>query len=215
MQSMKEAIKEVTQDIEKFLDQDWGSTIWKWCHQAPKGARPDCTKCIYHPRRWKSWSFWTHNGRGWLSGYLKWGVAFVTPNNSWEYSDELSSATIAQQERLLAEHNVQVAEYEKCIGLTNALKLKICEAVESIYLKEIKHPLLDFDEIMPMEILQHLWDYVGDLDYIYTTALKKWQSMGSWKWPHCSIFCKNAKGQRQVGMSKSVLKQKWLIWHWQ
>ena len=42
-----------------------------------------------------------------------------------------------------------------------------------------------------------------DLDYTDTTAFKKeCQSIRSWKQTHCSLFCKSAKGQRQVGMSE-------------
>ena len=54
------------------------------------------------------------------------GVAFVTSNNPEVYPDVPAGVTTAQWERFVTEHKAKVVEYEKCLGVTNALKLKIC-----------------------------------------------------------------------------------------
>ena len=100
-------------------------------------------------------------------------MAFVIAKNPGVYPNVPASAKTAQWERLVTELKAEVAEYEKCLGVTNALKLKICEAVESMYLKEIKHLLLIFDKINANKNMQHLQDQGGDLDYKDITALKK------------------------------------------
>ena len=60
------------------------------------------------------------------------GVAFIGLNNPGVYPDITASATTAQQERLVTDYKAEVAVYEKCLSVTYVLKLKICEAVESI-----------------------------------------------------------------------------------
>ena len=131
---MKEAIMEVTQDIEKFLEtqevtkiqgQPFKNDVTKLQKELGQITQKLYTILLDENHGnleliMEEVSYWKISNRR---------VSFVIPNNTGVYLDVPASVTTAQWERLVAEHKAEVAEYEKGLNVTNALTLKICEAV--------------------------------------------------------------------------------------
>ena len=64
------------------------------------------------------------------------GVKFIQPENPGVYPESLSNST-KEREHQVAQHKAKVIEYEKVLGVENALRDAIIEAVPEMYLAEI------------------------------------------------------------------------------
>ena len=71
----------------------------------------------------------------------------------------------------MAEHKDKIRKFETYLGVENALHLKIKEAVDPEGLKAIRSPNLGFTHHAPIDMLMHLRDGGGDLDYMDVTHL--------------------------------------------
>ena len=101
------------------------------------------------------------------------GVAWVTPNNPGHYPENIpTGAPSAVRERFVAEHKASKEEFERCQGVINALRALIQEAVKEEYLSELDDPIHGFFQISPLEMLKHLKERGGDLDYTDKGELK-------------------------------------------
>ncbi len=100
------------------------------------------------------------------------GVAFVNPANPGTYPANVSAnAAAGVQARAEAEHKEFVREYKTLQGVIQATKDIILKAVGQEYLLEIKDKTLGFLNQTPNDMLTHLWNRGGALDFADTKTL--------------------------------------------
>ena len=83
------------------------------------------------------------------------GVEFTRPENPGVYPENLSNVA-KDRERQVAEHKAKIVEYEKVLGVENALRDAIHEAVPEQYLAEITDTYLGLSHKSLREIVEHL-----------------------------------------------------------
>ena len=71
----------------------------------------------------------------------------------------------------VAKHKLEVKECETYLGVENALRIKIKEAVDSEWLEAIQSAMLGFTHVMPLAMLTHLQSSGVNLDFIDDTDL--------------------------------------------
>jgi hypothetical protein len=100
------------------------------------------------------------------------GVAFVNPANPGTYPAKVPN-NVAQglQARAEVEHKELVNEYETFQGVVQATKDIIFEAVDNEYLLEIEDEILGFLNQTPTDMLTHLRNRGGALDFADTKTL--------------------------------------------
>ena len=107
------------------------------------------------------------------------GVAFVNPANPGTYPAGVpNNAAQGVRARAEAEHKELMKEYETFQGVVQATKDIILEAVENEYLLEIKDKILGFLNQTPTDILTHLRNRGGALDFADTknvVSRKRWR----------------------------------------
>ena len=59
------------------------------------------------------------------------------------------------------------------MGVISGLKEKILEAVDEEWLKELAHKIMEYQNVTILEMLQHLEDRGGDINYIDIQEMKK------------------------------------------
>jgi hypothetical protein len=100
------------------------------------------------------------------------GVAFVNPANPGNYPANVpGNAASGVRARAEAEHKEQVREYETFQGVTQATKDIIQEAVDNEYLLEIEDEILGFLNQTPTDMMTHLRNRGGALDFADTKTL--------------------------------------------
>ncbi len=100
------------------------------------------------------------------------GVVFVNPANPGTYPAYITANAAAQvQARAETEHKEFVWEYKTLQGVVQATKDIILEAVNQEYLLEIKDKTLGFLNQTPNNMLTHLWNCGGALDFADTKTL--------------------------------------------
>lgn len=100
---------------------------------------------------------------------LSGGVDFVDPVNPGVYP--AGAMTAAQRPQREAEHKELMKQFETWAGVRDGLKDLILQAVEEIYLEEIKAPTIGFLNVTPRAMLTHLNDRWGGLDFVDISAL--------------------------------------------
>lgn len=100
------------------------------------------------------------------------GVPFVTPSHPGHHPARLSSVA-ATREMQLAKHKADVITYETCAGVINGVKELIAGAVSEEWLEEIDDETLGFQNVSILEMLEHLENRGGDIDYIDIQDMKK------------------------------------------
>jgi hypothetical protein len=108
------------------------------------------------------------------------GTAFVNPPNPGTYPTNVAG-NMATGVRAQAEvgHKEEIREYETFQGVIQATKDIILEAVDSEYLLEIEDEILGFLNQTPTQMLTHLRNRGGALDYADTKNLLAEQD-GEW-----------------------------------
>jgi hypothetical protein len=97
------------------------------------------------------------------------GVAFVNPANPETYPANVpANAAAGVQARAEAEHKEFVQEYKTLQGVVQAMKDIILKAVNQEYLLEIKDETLGFLNQTPNNMLTHVWNCGGALDFADT-----------------------------------------------
>jgi hypothetical protein len=100
------------------------------------------------------------------------GIAFANPANPGTYpANVLGNATAGVRARAEAEHKEFVREYETFQGVIQATKDIILEAIDHKYLLEIEDKILGFPNQMPTDMLTHLQNRGGALDFADTKTL--------------------------------------------
>jgi hypothetical protein len=100
------------------------------------------------------------------------GVAFANPANPGNYPANVpGNAAAGVRARAEAEHKEEVKEYETFQGVMQATKDIILEAVDPEYLLEIKDEILGFLNQTPTDMLNHLRNRGGALDFADTKTL--------------------------------------------
>ncbi len=100
------------------------------------------------------------------------GVAFVNPANPGTYPANVpANAAAGVQTRAEAEHKEFVWEYETLQGVVLATKDIILKSVDQEYLLEIEDETLSFTNQTPNDMLTHLRNRGGALDFADTKTL--------------------------------------------
>jgi hypothetical protein len=100
------------------------------------------------------------------------GVPFNNPANPGNYPANVAgNAAAGVRARAEAEHKEEVKEYETFQGVVQATKDIILEAVDHEYLLEIEDEILGFLNQTPTDMLTHLRNRGGALDFADTKTL--------------------------------------------
>jgi hypothetical protein len=100
------------------------------------------------------------------------GVAFVNPANPGTYPANVpNNAAQGLRARVEAEHKELVKEYETFQGVVQATKDIILRAVDNEYLLELEDKILGFLNQIPTDMLTHLQNRGGALDFADTKTL--------------------------------------------
>jgi hypothetical protein len=100
------------------------------------------------------------------------GVPFNNPVNPGNYPANIAgNAAAGVRARAEAEHKEEVREYETFQGVMQATKDIIMEAVDHEYLLEIEDEILGFLNQTPTDMLTHLRNRGGALDFADTKTL--------------------------------------------
>ncbi len=135
------------------------------------------------------------------------GTAFINPTNPGIYPVGLAlnalAGTIARAE---AEHKELVNQYKMYEGVRQGTKDLILEAVDNEYLIKIEHKTLGYLNLSPKEMLDHLWNRGGALDFADTKTLlaDRWR-MGCKQNP-TTVFQQGRKGNERYHPSRNKLR---------
>ena len=98
------------------------------------------------------------------------GDPFTIPTNPGAYPLNPSNDAITR-ERQIAEHKMEVKEFETYLGVANALRKKIREAIDPEWLESIRHTSMGFSHLTPMQMIEHLRLGGAVLDYMDVSEL--------------------------------------------
>ncbi len=83
----------------------------------------------------------------------------------------LGNIPAAQQGQREAEHKALVAQFQTCVGASKGLKDLILQAVDKDFLFELQAEGIAYLNVTPVQILTHLHDRWGTMDFVDITAL--------------------------------------------
>jgi hypothetical protein len=96
------------------------------------------------------------------------GFPFVAPVNPGVYPVGVTAATWSRME---AEHKEQVNQFHTFVGVGMGLKDLVLKAIDEDYLLEIKHECMAFLNMTAAQMLTHLRNRWGVVDFVDITAL--------------------------------------------
>jgi hypothetical protein len=96
------------------------------------------------------------------------GTPFVAPVNPCVYPVGVTAGT---RSRMEAKHKEQVKQFHTFVGVGMGLKDLILKAIDKDYLLEIKHECVAFLTVMAAQMLTHLCNCWGVVDFVDITAL--------------------------------------------
>ena len=76
------------------------------------------------------------------------------------------------RERQIAEHKAEIREYELYLGVSSWARKAIVGAIDEEWLSEIRSPHVGFNHLSPAQLLTHLEDVGGEVDYMDVTELQ-------------------------------------------
>ena len=97
------------------------------------------------------------------------GTPFLTPANPGHYPQ--GAITAAQRGQREAEHKALVTQFQTCVGASKGLKDLILQAVDEDFLLELHAEGIAYLNVTPLQMLTHLRDRWGSMDYVDITAL--------------------------------------------
>ena len=100
------------------------------------------------------------------------GVEFAIPSHPGHAPTTLSTVTGTREKQLL-KHKAELTTYETCQGVISGIKELIAGAVSTEWLEEINDDILEFQKVTCLEMLEHLEDRGGDVDYIDIQEMRK------------------------------------------
>jgi hypothetical protein len=96
------------------------------------------------------------------------GTSFVAPINPGVYPFGVTAEMRSQME---AEHKEQIKQFHTFVGVGMGLKDLILKAIDKDYLLEIKHKHVAFLNVTAMQMLTHLHNCWGVVEFVNITAL--------------------------------------------
>ena len=97
------------------------------------------------------------------------GTPFNVPANPGHYPQgPIPAVQRAQRE---AEHKALIVQFQTCIGVSKGLKDLILQVVEEDFLLELRDPVIAYLNVTPLQMLTHLRDRWGSMDFVDITAL--------------------------------------------
>lgn len=97
------------------------------------------------------------------------GTPFVVPANPGHYPQgPIPAIQRAQRE---AEHKALVKQFHTCIGVSKGLKDLILQAIDEDFLLEIRDEGIAYLNVTPLQMLTHLRDRWGSMDFVDITSL--------------------------------------------
>jgi hypothetical protein len=134
---------------------------------------------------------------------LMMGVAFVNPANPGRYpANAPNNAAQGFQARAEADHKELVKEYKTFRGAVQATKDIILEAVDNEYLLEIEDEILGFLNQTPTDMLMHLQNRGGALDFVDTKTLLA-ERGGEWDASEVPQIYFNRVGKAIQGLTRA------------
>ena len=97
------------------------------------------------------------------------GTPFVVPANPGVYP--LGNIPAAQRGQREAEHKALQTQFQTCIGASKGLKDLILQAVDEDFLLELRAEGIAYLNVTPLQMLTHLRDRWGTMDYVDITSL--------------------------------------------
>ncbi len=96
-------------------------------------------------------------------------TAFINPANPGIYPVGLAiNAPARTRARVEAEHKELINQYKMYEGVCQGIKDLILKAVDNKYLIKIEHETLGYLNLSPKEMLDHLWNRRGALNFADT-----------------------------------------------
>ena len=97
------------------------------------------------------------------------GTPFVFPANPGVYPQGVFPS--AQRGQREAEHNALIRQFQTCVGASKGLKDLIRKAIDEDYLLELKEEGIAYLNVTPLQMLTHLRNRWGTMDFVDVTAL--------------------------------------------
>ena len=97
------------------------------------------------------------------------GTPFVVPPNPGFYPQGPIPA--AQRSQREAEHKGLLAQFHTCVGVSKGLKDLILQAIDEDFLLEIRDEGIAYLNVSPLQMLTHLRNRWGTIDFVDITAL--------------------------------------------
>lgn len=95
---------------------------------------------------------------------------FTIPTNPGPYPTVVDPDP-ATRERQVAEHKAEKEEFETYLGVLNSARMHVIRVVDPEWLEAIRSPTLGFAHLTIREMLDHLRNAGGDLDYMDVSDL--------------------------------------------
>ena len=83
-------------------------------------------------------------------------VPWITPTHPGDLPVHGTGVTTVQREQINRQYDEDLAAYDLCIRVSNALKRQIILAVDPTFLRALAHPKLGFMKVSPLSMIQHL-----------------------------------------------------------
>ena len=84
-------------------------------------------------------------------------VPWVTPLHPGDFPVHgATGVTAVQREQINRQYDEDLAAYDLCVRMINALKRQIILAVDPTFLRALAHPKLGFMKVSPLSMIQHL-----------------------------------------------------------
>ena len=108
------------------------------------------------------------------------GMPFVIPTNPGSYPANVDPDPVIREGQI-ADHKLELKEFETYLGVASGLRLKIQEAIDEEWLEGIRHEQLGFAHLTPMQMLDHIilggaiLDYM-DVEELTSNLMEPWDT---------------------------------------
>ncbi len=97
------------------------------------------------------------------------GTPFIVPANPGIYP--AGNIPAAQHGQWEAEHKELIQQFQMCVGAIKGLKDLIMQAIDEDFLLELRVPGIAYLNMMPLQMLTHLHNQWGTMDYVDINTL--------------------------------------------
>lgn len=99
------------------------------------------------------------------------GRIYDTLTNPGPYPANVDPNIILREQQI-AEHKHEISEYEVYLGVASWTRKAIIGAIDDEWLSEIRNEHVGFNHLTPLDLLTHLEDIGGEVDYMDVTELQ-------------------------------------------